>query len=50
MNMWSSAEFARKMGAPPQRAASAEPPTPKDSGLTKSEVDECLRLFKQERK
>jgi predicted RNA-binding protein with PIN domain len=48
MNVWSSAEFARKMGPPPQREA--EPPEPKDSGLTKSEVDEWLRLFKQERK
>ena len=50
MNMWGSAEFARKLGPAPQRDASAEPPTPKDSGLTKSEVDEWLRLFKQERK
>ena len=48
MNVWSSAEFAKKMGPPPQREA--EPPMPKDSGLTKSEVDEWLRLFKQERK
>ncbi len=50
MNVWSSAEFARKMGPPPQRDDSAAPPTAKDSGLTKSEVDEWLRLFKQERK
>src|SRR5512139_4040237 len=50
MNVWSSAEFARKIGAPPQRDASAEPPTAKDSGLTQAEVDEWLRLFKQERK
>jgi predicted RNA-binding protein with PIN domain len=50
MNVWSSADFARKLGAAPQRDASAEPPTAKDSGLTKSEVDEWLRLFKQERK
>jgi predicted RNA-binding protein with PIN domain len=48
MNVLSSAEFARKMGPPPQREA--EPPTAKDSGLTQSEVDEWLRLFKQERK
>ena len=50
MNVWSSAEFARKIGPPPQRGDAAEPPTAKDSGLTKSEVDEWLRLFKQERK
>jgi uncharacterized protein len=50
MNVWSSAEFVHKMGPPPQRDASAEPPTPKDSGLTQAEVDEWLRLFKQERK
>ena len=48
MNVWSSADFAKKMGPPPQREV--EPPKPKDSGLTKSEVDEWLRLFKQERK
>ena len=48
MNVWSSAEFARKMGSPPKRQI--EPPTPKDSGLTQAEVDEWLRLFKQERK
>jgi hypothetical protein len=50
MNVWGSAEFARKMGPPPQRDASAEPPAPKDSGLTQAEVDEWLRLFRQERK
>jgi predicted RNA-binding protein with PIN domain len=50
MTVWSSSEFAKKMGPPPQRDASAEPPTAKDSGLTQSEVDEWLRLFKQERK
>lgn len=50
MNVWSSADFAKKMGPPPQRDAPAEPPEAKDSGLTKSEVDEWLRLFKQERK
>ena len=48
MTVWSSAEFARKMGAPPQREV--EPPEPKDSGLAQSEVDEWLRLFKRERK
>ncbi len=48
MNVWSSAEFAKKLGAAPQRTIEA--PTAKDSGLTKSEVDEWLRLFKQERK
>jgi predicted RNA-binding protein with PIN domain len=48
MNVWNSAEFARRMGAAPQREI--EPPEPKDSGLTKSEVDEWLRLFKQDRK
>jgi uncharacterized protein len=48
MNVWSSTDFARRMGAPPQREI--EPPEAKDSGLTKSEVDEWLRLFKQERK
>ena len=50
MSVWSSADFARRMGAVPQRAAAAEPPTAKDSGLTHAEVDEWLRLFKQERK
>jgi uncharacterized protein len=50
MNVWSSADFAKKIGPPPQRDAAAEPPTAKDSGLTKAEVDEWLRLFKQERK
>lgn len=50
MNVWSSADFARRIGPSPQRDASAEPPTAKDSGLTQSEVDEWLRLFKQERK
>ncbi len=45
MNVWSSAEFSRKMGPPPQREA--EPPTPKDSGLTQSEVDEWLQVFKR---
>jgi uncharacterized protein len=48
MTVWSSTDFAKKMGPPPQREV--EPPQPKDSGLTKSEVDEWLRLFKQERK
>jgi predicted RNA-binding protein with PIN domain len=48
MNVWSSAEFARKMGASPQREV--EPPEPKASGLTQSEVDEWLRLFKRGRK
>ena len=47
MNVWSSADFARRIGAPPQRDASAEPPTPKDSGLTKAEVDEWLQVFKR---
>ena len=50
MTVWNSAEFARKMGPAPQRDAAIMPPEPKDSGLTKSEVDEWLRLFKQERK
>ncbi|HSD82313.1 MAG TPA: hypothetical protein VLG46_00545, partial [Anaerolineae bacterium] len=50
MNVWNSAEFAKRMGPPPERDASVEPPTAKDSGLTQSEVDEWLRLFKQERK
>ena len=45
MSVWSSGEFARKMGPSPQRAA--EPPTPKDSGLTQSEVDEWLQVFKR---
>ena len=45
MNVWNSAEFARKMEPAPQRDASVEPPTAKDSGLTQSEVDEWLRLF-----
>ena len=48
MTVWSSADFAKRMGAPPQREV--EPPEPKDSGLTQSEVDEWLRLFKRERK
>jgi predicted RNA-binding protein with PIN domain len=48
MTVWSSADFAKRMGASPQREV--EPPEPKDSGLTRSEVDEWLRLFKQERK
>ena len=48
MNVWSSNDFAKKLGPPPQREV--EPPEAKDSGLTKSEVDEWLRLFKQERK
>jgi hypothetical protein len=50
MTVWRSVDFARRMGPPSQRDASAEPPTAKDSGLTQSEVDEWLRLFKQERK
>jgi len=49
MTVWNSAEFARRMGPAPQRDDSP-PPEPKDSGLTKSEVDEWLRVFKQERK
>ena len=48
MDVWSSTDFAKKMGPPPQREV--EPPQAKDSGLTKSEVDEWLRLFKQGRK
>ncbi len=48
MNVWSSVDFARRMGPAPQRES--EPPEPKDSGLTKSEVDEWLRLFKQKGK
>ncbi len=48
MNVWSAAEFARRIGPPPKREL--EPPPAKDSGLTQSEVDEWLRLFKQERK
>jgi uncharacterized protein len=48
MNVWNSTEFARRMGPAPQREI--EPPEAKDSGLTKSEVDEWLRLFKQGRK
>src|SRR5512139_934167 len=48
MNVWNSAEFARKMGPSLQREV--ERPEPKDTGLTKSEVDEWLRLFKQGRK
>ena len=47
MNVWSSAEFARRMGPPPRRDASAEPPSPKDSGLTQAEVDEWLQVFKR---
>ena len=47
MNVWGSAKFARKMGPPPQRDASAEPPSPKDSGLTQAEVDEWLQVFKR---
>ncbi len=47
MNVWSSAEFARKMGPSPQRDAAAEPPEPKDSGLTQSEVEEWLRVFRR---
>ena len=50
MTVWTSADFSRKLGAAPQRDESVAPPEPKDSGLTKSEVDEWLRLFKQERK
>ena len=51
MTVWGSAEFAKRMGgAVPQMDASAEPPEPKDSGLTKSEVDEWLQLFKQKGK
>ena len=45
MSVWSSSEFARKMGPSPQREA--EPPTPKDSGLTQAEVDEWLQVFKR---
>jgi len=45
MNVWNSAEFARRMGPAPQREI--EPPEPKDSGLTKSEVDEWLQVFKR---
>ena len=46
MTVWASADFARKLGPTPQRDASVKPPEPKDSGLTKAEVDEWLRLFK----
>ncbi|HTP07801.1 MAG TPA: NYN domain-containing protein [Anaerolineae bacterium] len=45
MNVWSSTEFAKKLGAAPQRAI--EPPEAKDSGLTKAEVDEWLQVFKR---
>ncbi len=45
MTVWGSAEFARRMGGAPQREA--EPPEPKDSGLTKTEVDEWLQVFKR---
>jgi predicted RNA-binding protein with PIN domain len=45
MTVWSSAEFARKLGASPQREI--EPPEPKDSGLTQAEVDEWLKVFKR---
>jgi len=47
MNVWSSVDFAKKMGTAPRRDAAAEPPTAKDSGLTKSEVDEWLQIFKR---
>jgi len=47
MNVWNSAEFARRMGPAPQRDDSMEPPTAKDSGLTQSEVDEWLQVFKR---
>jgi predicted RNA-binding protein with PIN domain len=50
MTVWTSADFARKLGPAPQRDTLAAPPTAKDSGLTKAEVDEWLRVFKQERK
>ncbi len=44
MTVWGSAEFAKRMGtAAPQMEI--EPPEPKDTGLTKAEVDEWLRLF-----
>ncbi len=45
MTVWNSAEFARKLGTSPQREA--EPPEPKDSGLTQAEVDEWLKVFKR---
>jgi predicted RNA-binding protein with PIN domain len=49
MTVWGSGEFARRMGTTgPQ--LEIEPPEPKDSGLTKSEVDEWLRLFRQKGK
>ncbi len=47
MTVWNSAEFARKLGTSPQREA--EPPEPKDSGLTQAEVDEWLKVFKRRR-
>ena len=50
MTVWNSAEFARRMGPAPQRDASTEPTSAKDSGLTQSEVDEWLQVFKQKGK
>ncbi len=45
MTVWSSADFAKRMGTAPKHEA--EPPEPKDSGLTKAEVDEWLQVFKR---